>query len=154
MKEILGEIVAKAAYQCMPSNTNEQHIKRFVDSLIANGVTVQDVADMNDRSKDWSDGFKRGYEDGYKVGFNADKWISVRDRFPEEDGRYLVHIPDSWAYKVQILNFAKNLKKTGMYEFRHLRRRGWWDVDNEYGAYERNEVAYWMPMPEPPKEDA
>ena len=122
-----------------------------VDYLISHGVTVQDVTDMNVRSKDWSDGFKRGYEDGCKVGFNADKWISVRDRFPEEDGRYLVHIPDSWAYKVQILNFAKKLKKTGMYEFRHLRRRGWWDCDNEYGAREWNEVTHWMPLPEEPK---
>ena len=91
------------------------------------------------------------YEDGCKVGFNADKWISVRDRFPEEDGRYLVHIPEEWAYKVRILSFAKNLKKTGMYEFKHLKRRGWWGVDNEYGAYERKEVTHWMPLPEPPK---
>lgn len=119
MKEILGEIVAKAAYQCMPSNTNEQHIKKFVDSLIANGVTVQE-------------------------------WISVKEP-PKEDGRYLVYITQAWGCKVQILNFAKNLEKIGMYEFKHLKRRGWWDIDNEYGAYERKEVTHWMPLPEEPK---
>lgn len=79
-------------------------------------------------------------------------WRSVDDP-PKEDGRYLVYIPDAWGYQVDILYFATNLKKTGQYEFRHLKRRGWWGEDREYGAYERRDVTHWMPLPEDPKGD-
>lgn len=70
---------------------------------------------------------------------------------PKEDGRYLVYIPGAWGYQEDILHFAKNLKKTGLYEFHYLKRRGWYNIDGEYGAHERRDVSHWMPLPEPPK---
>ena len=51
MKEILGEIVAEAAYQCLPSNTDERHIDKLVDYLIANGVTVQEWIPVSEPPK-------------------------------------------------------------------------------------------------------
>ena len=84
----------RAYEECESCPNNERGIlcrdPFAVDYLISHGVTVQEVADMNVRSKDWNDGFKRGYEDGYKVGFNADKWISVEDRLPKEGVTVLV----------------------------------------------------------------
>ena len=38
----LKEIVKKAAYRCLPSNTTDFHLGLFVTDLIANGVTVQE----------------------------------------------------------------------------------------------------------------
>lgn len=49
MKEILGEIVAEAAYQCLPSNTDKRHIEKLVDYIIANGVTEQEWISVEDR---------------------------------------------------------------------------------------------------------
>ena len=37
--------------------------------------------------------YDRGqYAKGYAAGLNADRWISVEDRLPEETGRYLAYI--------------------------------------------------------------
>ena len=40
-REKLIEVVRRAANACLPSNTEEFHLRMFVTHLLANGVTVQ-----------------------------------------------------------------------------------------------------------------
>ena len=41
-REKLVEIVKKAAYSSLPSNTEDFHLNMFVTNLLAHGVTVQE----------------------------------------------------------------------------------------------------------------
>ena len=43
VKEKLVEIVKKAAYSSLPSNTEDFHLNMFVTNLLAHGVTVQEL---------------------------------------------------------------------------------------------------------------
>ena len=77
--------------------------------LLANGVTLQDVPD-ND------------------VG----KWISVKDRLPEEFTNVLVcDVHDDYV---------------GKWEYK---RNGIWD--NEGFSFYSSDITHWMPLPQPPK---
>jgi hypothetical protein len=42
--EHLADLIKKAAYISLPSNTSEEHLRIFTDYLIAHGVTVQQSA--------------------------------------------------------------------------------------------------------------
>ncbi len=42
VRKKLVEIVKRAAYHCLPSNTQDFHIDMFVTDLLAHGVTVQE----------------------------------------------------------------------------------------------------------------
>ena len=48
-KEKLVEIVKKAAYSSLPSNTENFHLNMFVTNLLAHGVTVQEWISVDDR---------------------------------------------------------------------------------------------------------
>ena len=65
---------------------------------------------------------------------DAPKWISVEDRLPEREGRYLCvkRIGKSGAVYVQLMNGDS-------YGF---------SMDHFY----TDDVTHWMPLPEPPKE--
>lgn len=49
VKEKLMEIVKKAAYSSLPSNTEDFHLNMFVMNLLAHGVTVQEWVSVDDR---------------------------------------------------------------------------------------------------------
>lgn len=74
-------------------------------------------------------------------------WISVKDRLPEKDGKYLVCVGDSGYYKIAA--FSTDKTKENTYTERGY---GWSDYDCDYGFYEVKRVTHWMPLPEPPKE--
>lgn len=74
-------------------------------------------------------------------------WISVKDRLPEEDGEYLVFM----IHKTMVLGYANRLTDVDQFDFNE-NTSGWYDYDSEYGFYQRMDVTYWMPLPEPPKE--
>ena len=42
VRKKLAEIVKKAAYSSLPSNTEDFHLNMFVTNLLAHGVTVQE----------------------------------------------------------------------------------------------------------------
>ena len=68
---------------------------------------------------------------------NGGEWISVEDRLPEENGRYLVnvnisHLAFENLYTVAIMAYGKS---HGFYLYN--------DVEK---------VTHWMPLPEPPTE--
>ena len=78
-------------------------------------------------------------------------WISVKDRLPARNGRYLCLI-DSKFY--MILSFAKKLKAVDKYDFKNVNRPGFYEYDSEYGHYEINNITHWMPLPERPLKPA
>lgn len=82
----------------------------LADRLIANGVTF--ATDTN-------------------VG---DKWISVKDRLPEEADRYLCNIK-SFAFPGLFYQAILKYDKHGFQE----------------GHIYTDDVTHWMPLPEPPK---
>ena len=49
VREKLVEIVKKAAYSSLPSNTEDFHLNMFVTNLLSHGVTVQEWVSVNDR---------------------------------------------------------------------------------------------------------
>ena len=80
------------------------------------------------------------------------EWISVNDRLPDKDGKYLCcHFFANLKY-ISVCSFAKNLRKVDKYDFPNENRKGWYGSDSEYGYYEKTNVTHWMPLPELPKE--
>ena len=69
------------------------------------------------------------------------EWISVKDRLPEESGRYLV--ADFKRYYFEVLHFSKD--------------HGVFNAYDSFSPEESNanhiKVPYWMPLPEPPEEE-
>ena len=65
------------------------------------------------------------------------KWISVKDRLPEKPGTYLCYQPK--AADICALNTV-----------RWSTQRGW--MGKEVGSRIEG-IEYWMPLPEPPKEE-
>ena len=49
VREKLVEIVKKAAYSSLPSNTEDFHLNMLVTNLLAHGVTVQEWISVDDR---------------------------------------------------------------------------------------------------------
>ncbi len=49
VREKLVEIVKKAAYSSLPSNTEDFHLNMFVTNLLAHGVTVQEWISVDER---------------------------------------------------------------------------------------------------------
>ena len=49
VRKKLIEIVKKAAYSSLPSNTEDFHLNMFVTNLLSHGVTVQEWISVTDR---------------------------------------------------------------------------------------------------------
>lgn len=100
-------------------------------------VKTEVVVDKDELVKALSydrDQYEKGYVNGYIAGLNADKWISVEERLPEENGSYLVVGKTKTAHTS---HFYKELKIHGKVFSAHF--------SNKY-------VTHWMPLPEPPGE--
>ena len=84
--------------------------------------------------------YKNGYERGYKDATDnnvGSKWISVSERLPENFISVLVHIPD--------MNPCHAVMEA--YRFDD-------GLVTKMAAFDINCATHWMPIPEPPKEDA
>ena len=76
------------------------------------------------------------------------EWISVEDRLPDKDGKYIVY--QEWLYgnKIEITYWTCNYN--GFEE--HLKGKSmWYNYDSEWGDYEMDDITHWMPLPENPK---
>ena len=76
------------------------------------------------------------YKNGYSEGLNADKWISVKERLPEENQKCLVYRDINADLKITTGIWHSDWKE--FYGLRH-------------GTRLEDTIA-WMPLPEPPKE--
>lgn len=84
--------------------------------------------------------------------FIESKWISIKDRLPDKDGKYLCVWDGIISSKgIEIFRFAKNLKKIDKYDFPKA-KAGWYDYDSDFGYMAIKGATHWMPLPELPKE--
>ena len=79
------------------------------------------------------------------------EWISVKDRLPDEDGKYLVFEQSGGRTNTSILRFAKDARKVDRYDFNGRWKNAWYEYDSEWGHYTVDSVTHWMPLPQPPK---
>lgn len=80
------------------------------------------------------------------------EWISVKDRLPNKNGKYLCCKDSFWGGEyIAIYSFATNLYKVDKYDFKGMKRAGWYDYDSEWGYGEMHGVTHWMPLPQLPK---
>jgi hypothetical protein len=89
----------------------------------------------------------RYMKNSYLVGYQAAKpeWISVKERLPEEDVAVLTY--------GQVLNNPPEVigvrrRYNGDQEWKHT-----WESEDGF-IYREDDVTHWMPLPEPPKEEA
>jgi hypothetical protein len=80
------------------------------------------------------------------------KWINVKDKLPDKEGRYLVYKQSSYGNFFNIANFSFNLEKVDEYDFYKENRCGWYGYDSEWGHYKHDNITHWMPLPEEPKD--
>ena len=82
------------------------------------------------------------------------EWISVNDRLPDTDGKYLC-VCNFKLCKSQLYSlcyFAKDLSKVDKYAFKVEKgKSGFYEDDREWGYHECRDVTHWMPLPELPK---
>lgn len=76
------------------------------------------------------------------------EWISVNERLPDKEGKFLVyrtgfinHITDILYYTPCYSGHNEGMKN----------RAVWFENDSDWGEYEIYGVTYWMPLPEAPK---
>ena len=79
------------------------------------------------------------------------KWISVDDRLPEKDGKYLVWFGKNVVKQyAKVISFAKDGDTVDTYDL-HDKKNVWFYYDSECGYLACHDVTHWMPIPHPPK---
>lgn len=82
------------------------------------------------------------------------EWISVKDRLPKKDGKYLC-VYEGFIVgckHIEVLSYSKNLYKVDEYDFASFKgERGFYSYNSEWGYINKNDVTHWMPLPELPK---
>lgn len=79
--------------------------------------------------------------------FQLSEWISVKDRLPDISGYYLCKVC-AFVRPIRIMGYQPR-------DTMWFKDRNQWYVDTDHGEdYAYNWfVEYWMPLPEPPKEE-
>ena len=80
------------------------------------------------------------------------EWIPVKERLPEEKCKCLVY--KKHTRLSALVSFTNDLESIDNYDFQGQKRWGFFYYDSEYGYCESLGVTHWMPLPEPPKEEA
>ena len=119
-------------------------LEAVADYLLDNGVTFQTpVVPGHDNCYDISEmAYKNGYTKGLEDG--KPKWIPVTERLPNCNGCYLVWRPHFFCGEI------------GMPSICYFDGSNTWH--DSYGVdftrtLHPEDVTYWMPLPEPPKEE-
>lgn len=77
------------------------------------------------------------------------QWISVEERLPDKDGRYLCWYTFDSDYSIcLILSYEKNSGQNCEVDYRGVKRNGWYWFDNNI---EEKRVTHWMSLPEAPE---
>lgn len=123
----------------------------LADHLIANGVTLQENAEISDEL------FKRLRDAPITVWKEessiapVQEWIPVTERLPDKDGDYLVFkrfAGNAWS---DVVSFAQDGRKVGECAFGEKWQNVWYYYDSEWGYMRTDAVTHWMPLPQPPK---
>ena len=123
----------------------------LADYLTSNGVTVQDNTEISEELlKQLRNAPITILQEEPTVEV-VQEWISVKDRLPEEDGKYLVFEQSSGRTNTSILWFAKDARKVDRYDFKGRWKNAWYEYDSEWGHYTVNSVTHWQYLPQPPK---
>lgn len=62
VREKLVNVIKRASYLCLPSNTQDFHINMLVTDLIAHGVTVQEWVSVDDKLPEIPEGYAESSE--------------------------------------------------------------------------------------------
>ena len=84
------------------------------------------------------------------------EWISVKDRLPKTNGKYLCanYSKTFKRHFIEVLSFAKDLHKVDEFDFKEEKgKSGFYMYDSEWGYSHFRNVTRWMPLPEPPKKE-
>lgn len=77
------------------------------------------------------------------------EWISVKDKLPSKNGRYLVARVTALGAFIDIIRYTLNYEDP--YDFvPHLKGRAIWYTYNDVEDYEVDGVTHWMQLPEHP----
>ena len=82
------------------------------------------------------------------------EWISVKDRLPDKEGKYLCVDCSQMVGKpfIRILSFSNDLHEIDEYDFCSDKgKSGFYGYDGEWGYYSAENITHWMPLPELPK---
>ena len=125
VREKLVEIVKKAAYSSLPSNTEDFHLNMFVTNLLAHGVTVQEWISVNDRLPE--------YPGHYLVCTSINYWHGGCMDVNENHKYYPSGTPVGYdGTTMSVLDC-------------------YYDVTGHWNRVWDNHVTHWMPIPKPPK---
>lgn len=79
------------------------------------------------------------------------EWISVKDRLPRKQGKYLTVIGNPLGEYILLLWFHPTAEKVS-YEFMGNKNPIFYESDSEWGNITYDNVTHWMPLPELPKD--
>ena len=126
-RDRLIELLEKSDGAIYWNGADKNFIEKIADYLLANGVTV---GDANNATTTWRPASEP----------------------PKENGRYLVVQTDGKHKWQEVCKYATDLRKVDEYDFKGIKRAGWYAYDSEWGYYEVDDVTHWMPLPQPQKE--
>lgn len=135
-RKCIANLTRKAADVIENLQTKNAALRRQIDNLTSsNAVIVKE--------------FDKKLEELAEV--KAERsWISVKDRLPECNGTFLV--VENYCGGAFITTVMYTPKYDGF--DKHLRGKAmWYDYDRECGDYEKTDITYWMPLPEPPEKE-
>ena len=142
VREKLVEIVKKAAYSSLPSNTEDFHLNMFVANLLSHGVTVQEWVSVNDRLP----------ESGVHVLICCE----MHRYGGEIAGKYVCDGYYAEANKIIAGGFPDECNcEYSEEDDEYYLCEGWYEVIKNWDDYNsvavEDFVTHWMPIPEPPK---
>ncbi len=118
-------------------------------------MTREEAINVMQKYTDTESGISKVVAEAHKMAIKAlgqepkTEWISVSERLPDEQGRYLVTTDYRTYYIVETANYTNNLYKIDKHDFLDKKCAGWYDFDSEYGYYEVERVVAWQPLPKP-----
>ena len=92
---------------------------------------------------------RTGSEMTYWLEAKSPRWIPVEERLPNHGENVLIIIKEKWYDKIERhVDIAEFRDDGGGYlDFR-------WDTVNDWDEGQEIHVTHWMPLPEPPEEEA